>query len=113
MSYYQETHAVYVISVAAELAGMHAQTLRMYERRGLLSPSRTAGGSRRYSDFDVSRLRRIAELTDSGLNLEGVRRVIQLEEENARLRDEIEQLKRRYSRELVPFGQFSFLLGQK
>jgi MerR family transcriptional regulator/heat shock protein HspR len=85
------TQAVYVISVAAELAGMHPQTLRIYERRGLVSPARTEGGNRRYSDADIDRLRRIAELTSEGLNLEGIRRVMVLEAENARLRHELEQ----------------------
>ena len=75
------TRAVYVISVAAELAGVHPQTLRIYERKGLLDPARTAGGNRRYSDSDLDRLRRIAELTDEGLNLAGVRRVLELEAE--------------------------------
>lgn len=104
MTFY-ERRAVFVISVAAELAGMHAQTLRMYERKGLLTPSRTPGGSRRYSEEDVARLRRIQELTNTGLNLEGVRRVIELEAENARLRAEIKALKQRYSREIVPLSQ--------
>jgi hypothetical protein len=75
--------AVYVISVAAELTGMHPQTLRIYERKGLLDPSRTSGGSRRFSDADLSRLRHIQELTATGLNLEGVRRVLELEAELA------------------------------
>ena len=66
------SRAVYVISVAAELAGVHPQTLRIYERKGLVDPARTAGGSRRYSEADIERLRRIAELTDEGLNLAGV-----------------------------------------
>src|ERR1700683_4915328 len=70
--------AVYVISVAAELAGVHPQTLRIYERRGLLGPARTLGGSRRYSDKDIELLRRIGDLTSGGLNLEGVKRVIEL-----------------------------------
>ena len=83
--------AVYVISVAAELAGMHPQTLRIYERRGLVSPARTQGGNRRYSDADIELLRRISELTDAGLNLEGIRRVMELEDENARLRDELDK----------------------
>ena len=78
--------AVYVISVAAELAGVHPQTLRIYERRGLLDPARTRGGSRRYSDDDIEILRHIQELTAEGLNLEGVRRVMALEVEVARLR---------------------------
>jgi len=83
--------AVYVISVAAELAGMHPQTLRIYERRGLVSPARTQGGNRRYSDEDIERLRRISELTAEGMNLEGIRRVMRLEAENVRLRTELEQ----------------------
>src|SRR5271168_5632425 len=81
--------AVYVISVAAELAGMHPQTLRIYERKGLLDPSRTRGGSRRFSEADLTRLRRIQELTATGLNLEGVRRVLELEAELDRLRTEL------------------------
>jgi len=85
-----ELKAVYVISVAAELSGMHPQTLRIYERRGLVSPARTEGGNRRYSDDDIELLRRISELTDEGMNLEGIRRVMQLENENLRLRKELE-----------------------
>jgi MerR family transcriptional regulator/heat shock protein HspR len=83
--------AVYVISVAAELAGMHPQTLRIYERRGLVMPARTQGGNRRYSDADIEVLRRISELTNEGMNLEGIRRVMRLESENERLRAELEQ----------------------
>jgi MerR family transcriptional regulator/heat shock protein HspR len=83
--------AVYVISVAAELSGMHPQTLRIYERRGLVMPARTQGGNRRYSDADIEVLRRISELTNEGMNLEGIRRVMRLEAENARLRAELEQ----------------------
>ncbi len=83
--------AVYVISVAAELSGMHPQTLRIYERRGLVTPARTQGGNRRYSDADIAVLRRISELTNEGMNLEGIRRVMRLEIENARLRAELEQ----------------------
>ena len=71
--------AVYVISVAAELSGMHPQTLRIYERKGLLEPARTAGGNRRYSEADIARLRRIAELAGEGMNLAGIRRVMALE----------------------------------
>lgn len=91
--------AVFVISVAAELAGMHPQTLRIYERKGLLEPYRTPGGTRRYSQDDIERLQLIQELTSQGLNLEGVRRVLALQEENRslkrkvdRLRDKIEDL---------------------
>ncbi|MGK0273779.1 MAG: MerR family transcriptional regulator/heat shock protein HspR [Ilumatobacter sp.] len=83
--------AVYVISVAAELSGMHPQTLRIYERRGLVEPARTQGGNRRYSDADIAILRRISELTSEGMNLEGIRRVMRLEAENIRLRAELEQ----------------------
>ena len=68
--------AVFVISVAAELAGMHPQTLRIYERKGLIDPFRTPGGTRRYSQEDIDRLTEIQELTEQGLNLEGVRQVI-------------------------------------
>jgi MerR family transcriptional regulator, heat shock protein HspR len=105
--------AVYVISVAAELAGVHPQTLRIYERKGLLDPARTIGGSRRYSDVDIALLRRIQELTTGGLNLEGVRRVMELEAEVEQLRAEladarreareaVERTHRQYRRELVP-----------
>ena len=73
------TTAVYVISVAAELVGMHPQTLRNYERTGLLDPSRTRGGERRFSDGDLDQLRRIQQLTGEGHNLEGVRRILELE----------------------------------
>jgi MerR family transcriptional regulator/heat shock protein HspR len=108
--------AVYVISVAAELTGVHPQTLRIYERKGLLDPSRTSGGSRRFSDADLSRLRRIQQLTASGLNLEGVRRVLELETELDRLRSELDETRaqsraavaathRQYRRDLVPLRQ--------
>ena len=82
-----------MISVAAELAGVHPQTLRIYERKGLLDPARTVGGSRRYSDVDIAQLQRIQELTAAGLNLEGVKRVMELEAEVAALRAEIERLR--------------------
>ena len=85
--------ALYVISVAAELAGVHAQTLRIYERKGLVEPARTPGGSRRYSDRDIQRLQRIQELTNEGLNLAGVKRVLDLEAENERLRSEIAKIR--------------------
>jgi MerR family transcriptional regulator, heat shock protein HspR len=81
---------VYVISVVADLAGMHPQTLRMYERRGLIEPKRTSGNSRRYSERDVQRLRRIHELThEHGLNLEGVRTVMDLEGQVERLQERL------------------------
>lgn len=108
--------AVYVISVAAELAGVHPQTLRVYERKGLVDPSRTGGGNRRYSQRDIERLRHIGTLTSAGLNLEGVRHVLELEAEVERLRtelervrdearDTIEQTHRQYRRDLVPLRQ--------
>lgn len=78
--------AVFAISVAADLASMQIQNLRVYERRGLVSPARTPGGSRLYSEADVSRLRRIGELLAEGLNLAGIARVLALEEELHRLR---------------------------
>jgi MerR family transcriptional regulator/heat shock protein HspR len=108
--------ALYVISVAAELAGVHPQTLRIYERKGLVDPARTGGGSRRYSDDDIHRLRRIQELTNDGLNLAGVKRVLELESELRRAqaeldtlrdaaRDAIDETHRRYRRDLVPLKQ--------
>jgi MerR family transcriptional regulator/heat shock protein HspR len=81
--------AIYVISVAAELAGVHPQTLRIYERKGLLSPKRTAGNTRRYSERDIALLHRIQELTAEGINLAGVMRILELE-------DDIERVERRY-----------------
>ena len=88
-----DRRALYVISVAAELAGMHPQTLRIYERRGLLTPARTTGGNRRYSDADIARLLRITELAATGMNLEGIRHVMTLEAEVVRLRSAVEQLR--------------------
>lgn len=81
------------ISVAAELAGLHPQTLRIYEREGLLDPARSAGGTRRYSRRDIDRLQQICALTADGLNLAGIRRVLQLEEETRRLQAELSRLK--------------------
>lgn len=108
--------ALYVISVAAQLAGVHPQTLRNYERTGLLDPRRTSGGSRRFSDADLARLARIQELTNEGVNLEGVRRILALEAELATARKELahshvksrQQLAdahRQYRRDLVPLHQ--------
>ncbi len=86
--------AVYIISVAAELAGMHPQTLRIYERKGLISPYRTPGGTRRYSDEDLERLGLIQELTAEGVNLEGVKRILDLQTENDRLQHQVRRLRR-------------------
>ncbi|SRR6266542_7107744 len=90
-----EDRAVYIISVAAELAGVHPQTLRIYERKGLLSPARTAGNTRRYSDRDIARLRMIQRLTqEHGLNLAGVKMIVEMEDEMDRLRRRMERLDR-------------------
>lgn len=108
--------AVYVISVAAELAGVHPQTLRIYERKGLVDPGRTRGGSRRYSDADIALLQRIQELTNEGLNLAGVKRVLALEAQVAELRaqnqrlaaeaaERVDEVHRQYRRDLVPLNQ--------
>jgi MerR family transcriptional regulator/heat shock protein HspR len=120
-----DERALYVISVAAELAGVHQQTLRIYERKGLVSPHRTSGGSRRYSDRDITLLRRIQDLTNDGVSLAGVRRILELEDElhaahermkrmEARLealRREMEErvaaTHRQYKRELVPLRSAS------
>ena len=83
---------VFAISVAAELAGLHPQTLRIYEREGLIEPNRSAGGTRLYSNTDVERLREIAMLTGSGLNIAGVRLVLELQAEVRHLRAEVERL---------------------
>jgi MerR family transcriptional regulator/heat shock protein HspR len=87
------TRAVFVISVAAELAGMHPQTLRIYERKGLIDPARTPGGTRRYSQEDIERLQLIQDMTAEGMNLEGVRRVLALQEENRRLKKKLDRLR--------------------
>jgi MerR family transcriptional regulator/heat shock protein HspR len=116
--------AVYVISVAAELAGVHPQTLRIYERKGLVEPGRTQGGSRRYSEADIALLRRIQDLTNEGLNLAGVKRVLELEAELARRQAEIDELRtraaedvdkvhRQYRRDLVPLNQAVVLYSEQ
>ena len=84
---------LFSISVAAELAGLHPQTLRIYEREGLLDPSRSAGGTRRYSRRDIDRLQEICALTADGLNLAGIRRVLELQEETLRLHGELARLR--------------------
>ncbi len=87
-----EHRALFVISVAAELAGVHPQTLRIYERKGLVSPARTSGRSRRYSERDIDRLRRIQELTNEGVGLAGVERILDLEARLLAALDRAEQL---------------------
>jgi len=116
----KEERALYIISVAAELAGVHPQTLRIYERKGLIEPARTQGRSRRYSDRDVKLLRRIQELTNDGVSLAGVKKILELEADLEDAQAEIEQLRtelerafaesreavnrvhRQYRRDLVP-----------
>ena len=117
-----ETQAVYVISVAAELAGMHPQTLRIYERRGLVQPARTAGGKqRRYSNADIAQLLRIAELAELGMNLEGIRQVMALEIQVAQLKHAVAQLQNQLERALenshskyglVPLNQTAMFFGR-
>ena len=127
----KEDRALYVISVAAELAGVHPQTLRIYERKGLVEPQRTVGRSRRYSDRDIRRLQRIQELTTEGVSLAGVKKIIALEEELEDARAEIERLEaklrakqveadhavaevhRQYRRDLIPFSKAVIRFGPK
>src|SRR6266704_5418613 len=117
-----DDRAVFVISVAAELAGVHPQTLRIYERKGLVRPKRTTSNSRRYSERDIARLREIQELTHKGVNLAGVQRVMELNGEIDRLearvaqleadlsrqarrhRQELDAVRRSHRRDLVPYS---------
>jgi len=118
-----DQRALYIISVAAELAGVHPQTLRIYERKGLIEPSRTEGRSRRYSDRDIALLQRIQQLTNEGVSLAGVRKILDLEAELDELRQRISALEaaletarethdaavrdvhRSYRRDLVPVSR--------
>jgi MerR family transcriptional regulator/heat shock protein HspR len=120
---HDDDRPLFMISVAAELAGMHPQTLRLYERRGLVRPQRTAGQTRRYSQHDVERLQRIQQLTELGLNLAGVERVLameqqleamqrqmlllqqRLDEAAETMRTEIERVERSHRMELVPLAR--------
>jgi MerR family transcriptional regulator/heat shock protein HspR len=91
--------AVYIISVAAELAGVHPQTLRIYERKGLLRPARTPGNTRRYSDRDIARLQMIQKLTqEHGLNLAGVKMIVEMEDQIERMRRRMETLDREFQK---------------
>jgi MerR family transcriptional regulator, heat shock protein HspR len=119
----EEERALYIISVAAELAGVHPQTLRIYERKGLIEPQRTEGRSRRYSDRDIELLQHIQELTNEGVGLAGVKRILELEAALEEAEDEIERLRelvkrarqeitqaeerihRKYRRDLVPVSK--------
>ena len=118
----QQDRAVFVISVAAELAGVHPQTLRIYEREGLVRPKRTTSNARRYSERDIERLLEIKRLTSDGVNLEGVRRVMELTRQIERLqatvaaleaelraqarrhRQELDKVRRSGRRDLVPYS---------
>lgn len=91
----RQSRPLYMISVAAELAGVHPQTLRMYESRGILSPSRSSGNTRLYSDADIERLHLVGELTDEGVNLAGVARILKQNEEILRIQAELDTLRRR------------------
>jgi MerR family transcriptional regulator/heat shock protein HspR len=90
--------AVYIISVAAELAGVHPQTLRIYERKGLLRPARTAGNTRRYSERDIDRLREIQDLTTRGVNLAGVKLIMELQAEMNRAHRQMDHMRRELQR---------------
>jgi MerR family transcriptional regulator, heat shock protein HspR len=123
MAMNENERALYIISVAAELAGVHPQTLRIYERKGLIEPQRTEGRSRRYSDRDIRLLRRIQELTNEGVSLAGVRKVMELEAEledaktqidgliarieqlRREAREAVEGVHRQYRRDLVPVSK--------
>jgi MerR family transcriptional regulator/heat shock protein HspR len=98
MRWPEASHGVFAISVAAELAGVHPQTLRIYEREGLVQPARSEGGTRRYSGEDVERLRLIAALTGGGVNIAGVKKVLALQQELATLRATIERLEAELAR---------------
>jgi MerR family transcriptional regulator, heat shock protein HspR len=97
-----ERRAVYIISVAAELAGVHPQTLRIYERKGLVRPHRTSGNTRRYSEADIDRLRRVQRLTQDGVNLAGAKRIMALEDELHRQRELLAQLEARLEDRPIP-----------
>ncbi|PJJ65390.1 MerR family transcriptional regulator/heat shock protein HspR [Compostimonas suwonensis] len=92
---------IFVISIAADLAGMHPQTLRQYDRLGLVSPGRTAGKSRRYSMRDVVRLREIARLGTEGVSLEGIRRILELEDQVTHLSDRVRELESALATEML------------
>ena len=89
---------LYMISVAAELTGMHPQTLRVYEQKGLVNPGRSRGNTRLYSQADIDRLNLISKLTDEGINLAGVVRIIDMRERELELQDEVEQLREKVRR---------------
>lgn len=96
-----ETTPLFVISVAAELCNMHPQTLRQYDRMGLVSPTRTMGKSRRYTMQDVAKLREVSRLSAEGVSLEGIRRVLELVNENVELRNRVRDLERELANQVM------------
>ena len=119
-----EDRAVYIISVAAELAGVHPQTLRIYERKGLLQPARSRGNTRRYSERDIARLRAIQHLTqEQGINLAGAKMIMEMQTQIEEMRDRMEDIKRELSRArkkaralptgLVPLSSVQFMPWQE
>ena len=96
-----ENTPLFVISVAAELSGMHPQTLRQYDRMGLVSPTRTQGRSRRYTMQDVAKLREVSRLSAEGVSLEGIKRVLELVNENSELRNRVRDLERELANQLM------------
>jgi MerR family transcriptional regulator/heat shock protein HspR len=101
MTEFDENTPLFVISVAAELAGMHPQTLRQYDRLGLVCPTRTAGRSRRYTMRDVAQLREVARLSAEGVSLEGIRRVLELVNQNLELNQRVRDLERELANQLM------------
>ena len=109
-----ETTPLFVISVAAELAGMHPQTLRQYDRLGLVCPTRTMGKSRRYTMQDVAKLREIARLSQEGVSLEGIKRVLSLVDENLELRSRVRDLERELANQVMNQpGNREFAAGEQ
>src|SRR5579862_4352124 len=100
----EPARGLFSISVAAELAGLHPQTLRIYEREGLIDPARSAGGTRRYSSRDIDRLEQICALTADGLNLAGIRRVLKMQEETRLLQAEVARLREQLAGGTPPGG---------
>lgn len=118
----EQDRAVYIISVAAELAGVHPQTLRMYERKGLLSPERTRGNNRRYSERDIARLRAVQQLTqEQGINLAGAKMIMEMQAQVEQMRAEMHRMrsellkarKKTPSTALVPLRSIQFMPWQE
>lgn len=109
-----ETTPLFVISVAAELSGMHPQTLRQYDRMGLVCPTRTQGKSRRYTVQDIAKLREIQRLSTEGVSLEGIKRVLELVNENAELKTRVRDLERELANQVMSQpGKRVFAAGEQ